>query len=153
MLYGHGPSDEHVLQKQEDGAFRSFDLFGSLEQSTPTDAHKPFGSIICGDFRIGDVLIAGSTNLDRLRSELRIKERLTTLPIVTAALELRQDIERRGIPDDFVAGGHLIHGSKTVSRDFANTPHARKKIGGTQSIEHLREQETDAATQLSPANR
>ena len=83
------------FQKQSDGSFRSFDLLGSLEQPVDVDPQKPFASLVCGDFRHGDVLIAGTDNLERLRGELCIKERLTTLPPVSAALEIQND-ERRG---------------------------------------------------------
>lgn len=141
------------LQKQEDDSFRSFDLFGSLEQPTPIDGLKPFGSIICGDIKPGDLLIAGSTNLERLRSELRIKERLSTLPAVTAALEIRQDLERRGIPDDFVAAIIACIEIK-ASAEIPAVPVSTEpeKDRSTQSIERLREQEEETAKQLSPAN-
>ncbi len=142
------------LQKQEDGSYRSFDLFGSLEQPTPTDPIKPFASIICGDIKPGDLLMAGSTNLERLRSELRVKERLSSLPPVSAALEIKQDLEHRGIPDDFVAAIIAcieVKASKSVAPP-ALTTEEPEKDKSTQSIERLRRQEEETIKQLSPAN-
>jgi len=137
------------LQKQEDGSHRSFDLFGSLEQPSPTEPQKPFASIICGDIKPGDLLMVGTTNLERLRTELRIKERLSTLPPVTAALEIRQDLERRGIPDDFVGAVIACIEVKPVAEPApAMYPDTDKS---THSIERLRDQEAETAKQLSPA--
>ncbi len=138
------------LQKQEDGSFRSFNLFGSLEQPTQADPTKPFASIICGDIKPGDLLMAGTTNLERLRSELRLKERLATLPPVTAALEIKQDLERRGIPDDFIAA---IIASIAVKdpEPLPTTPIEPEQNKSTRSIEQLRQQEEETAKQLSPA--
>lgn len=140
------------LQKQSDGTFRSFDLLGSLEQPAQVDAQKPFASIICGDIGIGDVLIAGTSNFERLRNDLKITDRLSTLPPVTAAMEIRQDLERRGIPDDFVAA---IVASYEVK---PSTPQLPLKLGGqeevtdvpTASVQKLRETEQQAVQHLSP---
>lgn len=142
------------LQKQEDGSFRAFDLFGSLEQPRTVDPAKPFATVICGDIKPGDVLIAGSTNLERLRSELRMKERLTTLPPVTAALEIRQDLERRGIPDDFVAVIIASLELKTPTAELPPTPEELRdaeKDKSTLSVEKLRKQEAETTHRLSPA--
>lgn len=102
-LTGVGRLMNMFLQQQADGTYKTYDLFGSLDQSPDINPDKLFASIICGDMKTGDVLIAGSSNLERLRNELRMKERLTTLPPVTAALEIKQDLESQSIPDDFVA--------------------------------------------------
>ncbi len=100
-LTGIGRMTNVFLQKQSDGRYRSFDLFGSLEQPSEIDPQKPFASFICGDFHPGDVFFAGSGNFERLRQELELKEKLTNYPPVTAALEIKQELERRRIPDHF----------------------------------------------------
>lgn len=141
------------LQKQPNGEFRPFDLLGSLEQPEQIDPEKPFSSIICGGIGVGDILIAGTSNLDRLRNELRINERLTSLPPVTAAMEIRQDLEKRGVPDDFVAvvvasceikptSSQLPLNLEVEEEETADTP--------TASIEKLREAEAEANQHLSP---
>ncbi len=100
-LTGIGRMSSIFLQKQKDGRMRAFDLFNSLEQPAEINAEKPFSSLICGDMHPGDILFAGTLNFERLRQELQIKERLQTLPPVSACLEIQQDLERRGIPDQF----------------------------------------------------
>ncbi len=151
---GTGKLMNLFAQKQEDGSYRAFDLFGSLEQTRTVDPNKPFASVICGDMKPGDVLIAGSDNLERLRGDLRMKERLTSLPPVTAALEIRQDLERRGIPDDFVA---VIIASLALKKPVAEMPAPAPKIDqeapskSTASVEQLRQHEEDANRALSPA--
>ncbi len=100
-LTGIGRMTNVFLQKQPTGTYRSFDLFGSLEQPQEINPQKPFASFICGDFSAGDVFFAGSGNFERLRQELELKEKLTTYPPVTAALEIKQELERRRIPDHF----------------------------------------------------
>ncbi|MFA5935838.1 MAG: hypothetical protein WC787_03225 [Patescibacteria group bacterium] len=148
-LTGTGRLMNVFLQKQPDGSFRTFDLFGSLEQPADVDPKKPFASIICGDMKPGDVLIAGTTNLERLRNELRIKERLTTLPPVSAALEIKQDLERRGIPDDFL-GVVIASVSLEMPSSIAAKVAAMEKDKSTASINKLRETEKDADNHLSP---
>lgn len=138
------------FQKQPDGSFRSFDLLGSLDQPRDTDPKKPFASLVCGDIRPGDVLIAGTDNLERLRGELQMKERLTTLPPVSAALEIRNDIERRSIPDHFVAA---VISCQEVKRAVADIPVAsqeEQKDNSTVSIEKLRQTEVTTTQHLSP---
>lgn len=149
-LTGTGRLMNVFLQKQPDGSFKTFDLFGSLEQPAEIDPKKPFGSLICGDMKPGDVLIAGTTNLERLRNELRIKERLTTLPPVSAALEIKQDLERRGIPDDFV-GVVIASVALEMPSSIAAKVAAIEKDKSTVSINKLRDAEKDANTHLSPA--
>lgn len=149
-LTGLGRLMNVFLQKQEDGSFKTFDLFGSLEQPAEVNPVKPFASLICGDMKPGDVLIAGTTNLERLRNELRIKERLTTLPPVSAALEIKQDLEGRGIPDDFAAVVVACCALEMPSAIAAKLE-ALEKDRSTASINKLRETELDAAAHLSPA--
>ncbi|MBP9869038.1 hypothetical protein KBC59_00560 [Patescibacteria group bacterium] len=144
-LAGLGHLMNVFFQKQEDGTYRGFDLFGSLEQPEEINPKKPFASLICGDMKPGDVLFAGSSNLERLRNELRIKERLTTLPPVTAALELRNDLEKRSIPDHFIGAIIACHEMK------APTPVAAPVAPtSTSSIEKLRDTEAEASQHLSP---
>ena len=134
------------LQKQEDGSYRTFDLFGSLDQTVEVDPKKALASLICGDIKDGDLLIAGSTNLERLRNELRIKERLTTLPPVSAALEIKQDLESRGIPDDFIAAVVACCKLEMPATKIVE----EEEEGSTASINKLREAEEDASQNLSP---
>jgi hypothetical protein len=148
-LTGTGRLMNVFLQKQEDGSYKTFDLFGSLEQLAEVDPKKPFASLICGDMKPGDVLIAGTTNLERLRNELRIKERLTTLPPVSAALEIKQDLERRGIPDDFL-GVVIASVALEMPTGIAAKVAAIEKNKSTASINKLRETEKDTDDHLSP---
>lgn len=139
------------LQKQEDTSYRAFDIFGSLEQSQIPDPKKPFASIVCGDMKPGDVLIAGTNNLERLRSELQIKERLTTLPPITAALEIRNDLEKRNIPDHFAA---VVVACQELKKPeaVAPIPASFEPVDkSTASIEKLRGTEEEAKHHLAPA--
>ncbi|MBU1032758.1 MAG: hypothetical protein ABII13_02630 [Patescibacteria group bacterium] len=148
-LTGRGRLMNVFLQKQEDGGYRTFDLFGSLEQPVDVDPKKPFASLICGDIKEGDVLIAGSTNLERLRNELRIKERLTSMPPVSAALEIKQDLDKRGIPDDFIAAVVAcceLEKPSIIPPEEENEP----VENSTNSINRLRKTEQEAEQRLSP---
>ncbi len=150
---GTGRLMNTFLQKQTDGSFKAFDIFGSLEQPAHTDPQKPFSSIVCGDVHPGDMLIAGSSNLDRLRGELRIAERLTAMPPVTAAMELKHDLERRGIPDDFVAA--IIACYETKPQEPQLTLELKKDElpetdASTDSIHKLQEAEEEAEQNLAP---
>ncbi|MFH1621339.1 MAG: hypothetical protein ABIB04_04630 [Patescibacteria group bacterium] len=148
-LAGVGQLMNMFLQKQDDGSFRSFDLFGSLEQPANVDPKKPFASLICGDIKPGDVLIAGSQNLERLRADLRIKEKLSSLPPVTAALEIKQDLEKRGIPDHFIAAivaSFEIKPQAITEKATTDTSDPQS----TTSIQKLRNTEEEAEQRLSP---
>ncbi|MBU1034271.1 hypothetical protein KKF59_04510 [Patescibacteria group bacterium] len=149
-LTGRGRLMNIFLQKQEDGGYRTFDLFGSLDQSAEVDPNKPFSSLICGDMKVGDILMAGTLNLERLRNELRIKERLTTLPPVSAALEIKQELEHRGIPDDFVAAIVACCALEMPSFEAKETP-PPETDKSTTSINKLIETEKDTEETLSPA--
>ncbi len=149
---GTGKLMNIFLQKQADGGFKQFDLLGSLEQPPQPDPEKPFSSIVCGDIGVGDVLIAGTQNLERLRGDLRLSDRLSTLPPVTAAMEIKQDIEKRSIPDDFVA---VIVASHEVKPSNAQLPlrldeQEEAKETPTSSIAKLRETEAEATQHLAP---
>lgn len=146
-ITGVGRLMNMLLQKQADGTFKTFDLFGSLEQSPDVNPKKLFASIICGELKPGDVLIAGSNNLERLRNELRMKERLTLLPAVTAALEIKQDLERQSIPDDFIATIVACAEADKVKASHIPPPPQGKS---TASVENLRRTENDTARQMSP---
>ena len=148
---GAGTLMNVFLQKQEDGSYRAFDIFGSLEQAQIPDPKKPFSSIVCGDMKPGDVLIAGTNNLERLRTELQMKERLTTLPPITAALEIRNDLEKRNIPDHFAAA---VIACQELKRPEVVAPIAailEPKDKSTASIEKLRGNEQEAKHHLAPA--
>jgi len=148
-MAGVGRLMNMFLQKQEDGSYRTYDLFGSLDQRIDVDPSKFFSNIICGDFKLGDILIAGSNNFERFRNDLRMKERLTTLPPVTATLEIKQDLETRGIPDDFVA--------TVIACNRADAPkpvaeYQQEDVEkSTSSIEGLRRTEEETARTLAPA--
>ena len=147
-LTGRGELMNMFLQKQADGSYNTYDLFGSLEQPVDLNPKKVFASIICGDVKIGDILIAGSRNLDRLRNELRMRERLTTLPPVTASLEIRQDLERQAIPDDFVA---VVVASLAADQPKTAEPIPTPQGRSTASIERLRETEAATTRRLAPS--
>jgi hypothetical protein len=148
-LTGIGRLMNVFLQSQEDGSYKTYDLFGSLDQRADVDTAKLFSNIICGDFKTGDVLIAGSNNFERFRNELRIKERLTTLPPVTAALEIKQDLERRGIPDDFVAT--VIACTNADRPKHPSVSGASHIEQSTSSVQELRRTEAETARTLAPA--
>lgn len=147
-LTGHGRLMNLFLQKQEDGSYRTFDLFGSLDQPAEINEKKPFTALICGDMKPGDILIAGTLNLERLRNELRVKERLTTMPPVSAALEIKQDLESRGIPDDFVAA--IVASCEFEIPEPCPAPEPEETDKSTASVQKLRETEQETEQRLSP---
>lgn len=153
-LSGVGRLCNLFIQKQGDGTFRTFDLFGSLEQPSEIDPKKPFASFICGDMKPGDLLFAGTGNFERIRGELGVADRLKSLPPVTAAMEIRQELERRAIPDDFAAlviacvslpGKTSESAPPNVHEEFP------KKEKSTESIEKMYSEEKVAEVMLSPA--
>ncbi|HEU0050591.1 MAG TPA: hypothetical protein VFQ60_00855 [Patescibacteria group bacterium] len=144
---GTGRLMNAFLQRQENGTFRSFDLFGSLEQPAEPNPKKVFASLVCGDIKPGDILLAGTQNLERLRGELRLIDRLSTLPPVTAALEIQQEIESREIPDDFAG---IIIASVLLPKHAEEPLVELSKEKSTESIEHMHEQEKEAEALLSP---
>jgi sugar lactone lactonase YvrE len=146
---GTGRLSNMFLQKQTDGGWKGFDLFGSLEQPSEIDPKKPFASFICGDLKPGDVLFAGTQNFDALRGQLKIAESLKTLPPVTAALEIKQELERRELNDDF-AGLVAWLSPLTKEEKIEVVEEAGKS---TRSVEKQRANERDAEGVLSPAIR
>ncbi len=145
-LTGVGRMTNLFLQKQANGSFRSFDLFGSLEQPAELNPQKPFASFICGDFHPGDVFFAGTGNFERLRQEIELKERLLTYPPVTAALELKQDLERRRIPDHF--SGVILANVLQSTQAPVEAPTKEeedKKTDAAQSVQDLHEEQLETA--------
>jgi len=148
-LAGQGRLMNIFLQRQEDGSYRTFDLLGSLEQSSEVNPKKFFGSLICGDMSPGDVLMLGSTNLERLRKEMEIKTRLTQLTPVTAALEIKNDLEARGIPDDFLA---VIISCCALKMPEATPAESNEEEDhSTASIKELRQTERETNKKLAPS--
>ncbi len=148
-LTGIGRMCSIFLQKQKDGKHRAFDLFGSLEQPPEVNPQKPFASLICGDMHPGDLLFAGTLNFERLRQELEIKERLLSLPPVTACLEIRQDLERRNIPDQFcalVVSAVPLHTTNAIPVIEAE----EEPIIATDSVQLLHEEALKTESILSP---
>ncbi len=153
-LSGIGRLTNVLLQKQPDGNFRTFDLFGSLEQPVEVTHQKPFASLICGDIHPGDVFFFGTQNFERLRDELELIPRLTTLPAVTAALEIKHDLERRNVPDDFAG---VIVVNVPIPQSSPSPSATMETVSGlpeeksTQSIKKMYQEEETAEAMLSPS--
>ncbi|MFA6429554.1 MAG: hypothetical protein WCV84_03595 [Patescibacteria group bacterium] len=147
---GIGRLSNLFLQKQKDGSYRTFDLFGSLDPVTEINPEKPFSSLICGDMHVGDVLFAGSLNIQRHFQTIDLQERLKSLPPVTAALELRQALEQTETPDDFAG---VVIASVQLTPQPITPPKAEPantKPKSTESVEKLLETEERAEHILSP---
>ncbi|MSR85057.1 hypothetical protein EXS71_01280 [Candidatus Uhrbacteria bacterium] len=153
-LSGFGRLTNVFLQKQADNTHRRFDLFGSLEQPLEINPEKPFSALICGDFHPGDILFAGTQNFDRLRDELEIVHRLSTLPAVSASVEIQQELEQCHIPDDFAAvvianlpmpQANVLPESGLTSKEII--PQEKS----TQSIQKMYREEEKTEAMLSPA--
>jgi len=142
---GRGKLMNMFMQKTEDGSWRAFDLCGSLEQPTEIDNKKVFASLICGDMKPGDVLFLGSSNFNRLRHDLRIKERLSELPPVAAAVEIKRDLERQGVPDDFAAAVISCHQEDKPVEDKAPP-----KQDGAGSLKNLQDNIEKTNNTLAP---
>jgi len=142
---GHGKLTNIYLKKQG-GEYQSFDLCGSLEQPETTDPKKVFASLICGDMHPGDLFFIGTNNFERIKDKLRIKSRFTELPVVSAATEVKRDLEKENILDDFVAL------SITLSEDEAPIFDNRKpKKQAEESLRNLHDQEERVQQTLAPA--
>ena len=102
-ITGHGQLMNLFLQKNEKGNYQTFDLCNSLEQPAVTDPKKVFSALICGDAHPGDLFFIGSNNFERIKQNLQIKEKLMSQPMVAVALEIKKQLEREQIPDDFAA--------------------------------------------------
>ncbi len=146
-MTGIGKLMNLFLQKQEDATFRSFDIVGSIDQPTIPDPHKPFASILCGEMKEGDIFMIGTNNFERYRTDLELKERLTTVPAVTAVLDIQQDLHYRNIPDDFVAAIITCTENKKYEPEIHEEP---IKETGESSVLKLHATETEAISQLHP---
>lgn len=148
---GIGHLSNAFLQKAADG-YRTFDLFGSLDVPTVPDTSKLFSALVCGDMKPGDVFFAGTSNFERLRGELDLVNRLKTLPPVSAALEVSQDLERRNLAEDFA--GIVISCSAVTQRPAATpTPTAKPATvaQSAQSMQDLYKREKATEQLLSPS--
>lgn len=149
---GIGRLSNILLQKQPDGSFKSFDLFGSLEQPAEVNPKKVFSSVLCGELKAGDLLFAGTNNFDHWRADLDLIDRLKELPPVSASMEVRQEIERIGIPEDF-AGVVVSHvkpsnsAPPTIHEKLAQKTEAKS----TESVQKLYSQEKQTEALLSPS--
>ncbi|MCE9586395.1 hypothetical protein K8R04_03695 [Candidatus Uhrbacteria bacterium] len=143
---GIGQLSNIFLQKQSDGTFRSFDLLGSLDMPASIDPRKPFASILCGELNNGDVLFIGTNNFERLRGELGMVAKLKTLPPITAALEIKQGLERHGIPDDFAG---VVVAQVATSIKHVEAVAATEK--STSSVEKMHSEEKKTEEILSPS--
>lgn len=150
-ITGLGQLSNVFLQKQSDGSYRSFDLLGSLDIPPEINPRKPFASILCGDIKNGDLLFIGTNNFERLRGELGITTKLKTLPPVTAALEIKQELERRDIPDDFA--GVVIAQVETSSRAIEMPVSQEQKSKNSFEKLHSEEKRTEEilAPSITPA--
>lgn len=146
---GTGRLSNMFLQQQPGGGWKGFDLFGSLEQPSDIDPKKPFASFICGDIKQGDVLFAGTQNFEALRGDLRIAENLKTLPPVTAAMEIKQELDRRDLMDDFAA---LVAWVSPATRE--EKIEAVEEAGkSTRSVQKMYSAEQETEGVLSPVSR
>jgi len=147
---GIGCLSNILLQKQPDGTLKSFDLFGSLEQPPEVNPKKVFSSVLCGELKMGDLLFVGTNNFDHWRTDLDLINRIKNLPPVTASMEVRQEIERIGIPEDFA--GVIVNHVKapnsappTIHEKLAHQTEAKS----TESVQKLYSQEKQTEALLS----
>ncbi len=143
-ITGRGKLMNLFLKKTENG-YQTFDLCGSLEQPESTDPKKVFASLICGDMNAGDLFFIGTNNFERHKEQLRIKERFSELPMVSAATEVNRDLEKDNLLDDFVAI------SITLKEDEAPAFVDKKpKKLAEESLKNLRDKEEDVQQALAP---
>jgi hypothetical protein len=143
-LSGHGKLMNQFLKKGEDG-YKGFDLCGSLEQPEVTDPKKVFASLICGDMQPGDVFFIGTNNFERYKNQLRLIERFSELPMVSAATEIKRDLEKENFLDDFVALAISLKTDDTPA--FVN--HKPKKKA-EESLNQLHDNEEEVKQTLAP---
>ena len=146
-LSGHGHLMNLFLQSKPDGTYQTFDLCGSLDQPETPDPKKIFSSVICGDMKANDLFFIGSSNFDRLRDDLKIKDRLFSQPPVSAAMEIKQDLERTQVPDDFAAILISCHASDKPNLG-GQMPMAKNQAH--ESMKQLRESELNTNQTLAP---
>jgi hypothetical protein len=145
-LSGHGSLMNLFLQSKPDGSFQAFDLCGSLDQPSSPDPKKLFSSVICGDMKPGDLFFVGTTNFETMRQELKLKEKLTSVPPVTAAMEIKQGLEQMAPPDDYAG---ILISCHTVSKPN-QAPAAPPKNQAHESMKQLRDQELQTNQSLAP---
>lgn len=149
---GIGHLSNAFLQKAADG-YRTFDLFGSLDVPPVPDTNKLFSALVCGDMKPGDVFFAGTSNFERLRGELDLVNRLKTLPPVSAALEITQDLERRNLEEDFagiVVSCNAVHQRPAPAVTAPAKPAAAIQQSA-QSMQDLYRREKTTEQLLSPS--
>ncbi len=147
-LSGLGRLSNVFLQKQPSGGWKGFDLFGSLEQPEQIDQKKIFAGLICGDLHPGDLLFAGTQNFDRFRQDLQLIDRIKSLPPVTAAMEIKQDLEAQHIPDDFA--GVIVASVELPTSVTTETEQPSKQEQSISSVMRLQEEERKTQAMLSP---
>lgn len=149
-LSGIGRLANILLQKQDSGDFKSYDLFGSLEQPVEMNPEKVFASVLCGPLNVGDTLFVGTNNFDHWRNDLRLIERVSSLPPVSAALEVKQDLERLDLAEEFVGllVSHVRLPSRPVNQKAAPGPSV--KLAG-KTVEAMYQQEQETQDVLSPS--
>ncbi|MBD3281566.1 hypothetical protein GF391_02355 [Candidatus Uhrbacteria bacterium] len=144
-LSGHGKL-ANIFLKKEGEVYKNFDLCGSLEQPSETDPKKVFASLICGDMQPGDMFFIGTNNFNQYKEQLRIKERLEELPMVSAATEIKKDLEKENYLEDFVAitiGLKADEGPVFVDR--------KVKKQAEESLKGLHDKEEEVQDTLAPA--
>jgi hypothetical protein len=143
-ISGHGKLTNVFLKKNGE-SYDTFDLCGSLEQPAETNPKKVFASLICGDMGPGDLFFIGTNNFERYRDKLRIKERLQELPPVSATTEIKRDLEKEKILDDFVAVAISLHEDEAPA--FAVKKSHKQ---AEESLNRLHQQEERVQKTLAP---
>lgn len=145
---GHGSLMNIYLQHKEDKTYQAFDLCGSLEQPSATDTKKIFSSVLCGDMKPGDLFFLGSSNFDRLKDELNIKQKLMSEPPISAAMEIKQGLEKAGIPDDFAGIIISCHPANQANKNLLSEQ--PKKNQAQESMRQLINNELNTSQTLAP---
>ncbi len=143
-ISGHGKLMNIFLKKNGE-TYETFDLCGSLEQPETTDPKKVFTSLICGDMNPGDLFFIGTNNFQRYHDKLRIKERLQELPPVAATTEIKRELDKEKILDDFVAVTISLHEDETP---VFTAKKSRKQA--EESLQRLHQQEESVQKILAP---
>ena len=145
-ISGHGRLTNIFLQKTEQG-YQSFDLCGSIEQPATPDPKKIFASLMCGDMKAGDIFFIGTNNFNRLKAQLNLKDRLSELPPVSAATEIKRQLEKEQVLEDFTAAVISAHALEQTS---SATLTQKVKDKSSDSMQKLREHEEQINETLAP---
>lgn len=148
-LAGIGRLANVLMQKQDSGDVKSYDLFGSLEQPAMMNPEKVFASVLCGPLNVGDSLFVGTNNFDRWRNDIRLIERIVTLPPVSAALEIKQDIESLDLPEDFV--GLLISHVRITPRPGLKKTLKEPEALAAKTVQAMYQREQETQEVLTPS--